>query len=67
MTTQVEPYLGLGLLIGLLLIVLPWLSLLWLPLFGLWLLLVFLLLFLIPALGRMHDAAAERMLNQRHL
>jgi hypothetical protein len=55
-----EPDFGLGPLIGFLMVVLPWLSPLWAPLFGLWLVLVFLFLFLIPALGRMHDAASER-------
>ena len=55
-----EPYVGLGPLLGLLLIVLPWISLVWPPLFGLWLVLIFLFLFLIPAFGRWHDASAER-------
>jgi hypothetical protein len=67
MTKEAEPYFGLGPWIGMLLVVLPWLSPLWPPVFGLWLVLIFLFLFLIPALGRMHDAAAERMLEKRHL
>jgi hypothetical protein len=50
MTKEAKPYFGLGPLIGLLLVVLPWLSLLWPPLVGLWLVLIFLFLLLIPAL-----------------
>ena len=58
MTREEEPYFGLGPIIGILLVVLPWSSPLLPALFVLWLFLVFLFLFLIPALGRMHDAAA---------
>jgi hypothetical protein len=63
MKTQTESDSGFGPLIGLLLVSLPWLSFFWPPLFGLWLILIFLFLFLIPALGRMHDAAADKMRN----
>ena len=59
MTKEAEAYFGWEPLIGLLLIFLPWLSLAWPPLFGLWLVLIFLFLFLIPSLGRMHDVAEE--------
>ena len=56
MTTQARSYLGVAPLLGFLLLILPWLSLLWHPVFVLWLLLVFLLLFLMPAVDRMRDA-----------
>jgi hypothetical protein len=56
MATEATPYFNWEPLLGLLLLILPWLSLLWHPFFALWLFLVFLLLFLIPAVGRMHDA-----------
>jgi len=60
MTEDGDPYFVWQQLIGLLLIFLPWLSLIWPPLFGLWLVLIFVFLFLIPALGRMQDAAEGR-------
>jgi hypothetical protein len=63
MTTEEELYSGSGPLIGLLLVVLPWLSLFWPPLFAFWLVLIFLFLFLIPAIGRMRDSSARRMLR----
>jgi hypothetical protein len=61
MTTQAEPRFDSGPLLGLLLIILPWLSLFWPPLFALWLFLVFLLLFLIPGVGRMRDARQRQL------
>jgi len=60
MTTEAEPDFAWEPSIGLLLVLLPWLSLVWPSLFGLWFVLIFLFLFLIPALGRMHDATEER-------
>ncbi len=64
MTTQARPYFNLEGLLGSLLIILPWLSLLWYPLFVLWLFLVFLLLFLIPAVGRRRDARKSTELRK---
>jgi hypothetical protein len=60
MMTEPQPDFAWGPLIGFLLIAQPWLSLICPPLFGLWLVLVFLFLFLMPALGRLHDVAEER-------
>jgi hypothetical protein len=55
MTTQAKPCFDSEPVFGLILLILPWISLLWYPLFVLWLFLVFLLLFLIPAVGRMRE------------
>jgi hypothetical protein len=54
-----EPYSGLGPVLGLLLVALPWVSFVWPGLLGFWLVLVFLFLFLMPAMGRLHDAPRE--------
>jgi len=61
MMREAEPHFGWEPLIGVLLVVLPWLSFIWLPLIGLWLVLIFLFLFFIPALGRIHDSAGGTM------